>query len=60
MVVPVLNVNEKIYIPAEFFAEVYGISYRYVSEHQTLIMYKNLNQLEEGKKATPNNIYKGN
>lgn len=48
--VPVLNINGRIYLSGEFFAEVYGISYRYVDEHQTLIMYKNLNQLSDPAK----------
>ena len=52
--VPVLNVNERMYVSGEFFAEVYGISYRYIQEHQTLVMYKNLNQLENP--AVPNEI----
>lgn len=54
MSVPIMNVNDTIYMSAEFFAETYDISYRYISELQTIIMYKNLNQLSEP--SIPNQI----
>lgn len=54
--VPILNVNETIYMSAEFFAETYGVSYRYLPEHEFLVMYKNLNQLKDP--SVPNQINK--
>lgn len=54
MPVPVMNLKDTIYISAEFFAETYNISYRYISSLQTIVMYKNLNQLSEP--LTPNEI----
>lgn len=54
MTVSVMNVNDIIYVPAEFFAQTYGISYRYIPELQTIIFYKNLNQLSNP--SVPNEI----
>lgn len=54
MAVPVMNVKDTIYMPAEFFAETYDISYRFISSLQTIVMYKNLNQLSDP--STPNEI----
>ncbi len=54
MPVPVMSINNTIYISAEFFAQTYGISYRYISDLQTIIMYKNLNQLSNP--SEPNEI----
>lgn len=52
--VPVLSLNDKTYISGEFFAETYGISYRFISDPGILIMYKNLNQLSNP--AIPNQV----
>lgn len=54
MAVPVMNINNTVYISAEFFAQTYDISYTYVSSLQTIVMYKNLNQLSDP--STPNQI----
>lgn len=54
MAVPVMNINNTIYISAEFFAQTYGIAYRYISDLQTLIMYNNVNQLSDP--SEPNEI----
>ncbi len=54
MKVPVLNINDTIYISGEFFAEAYGVSYRYVEDQELLVFYYNLNQLENP--AIPNEI----
>lgn len=51
---PVLSINDKTYISGEFFAETYGISYRFVSDPGILIMYKNLNQLSNP--SIPNQV----
>ncbi len=50
----VMNIDNTIYISAEFFAQTYNISYRYISDLQTIVMYKNLNQLSEP--SIPNQI----
>lgn len=54
MKVPVLNINDTIYISGEFFAEAYGVSYRYVEDQELLVFYHNLNQLKNP--AIPNEI----
>ena len=54
MPVPIMSINNTIYISAEFFAQTYGISYRYISDLQTIIFYSNLNQLSDP--STPNQI----
>ena len=56
MKVPVLNINDTIYISGEFFAEAYGVSYRYVEDQDLLVFYHNLNQLKNP--AIPNEINK--
>lgn len=40
-----LNVNGANYIPVEFFAQTYGISYSYSADKGVIVMYNNLNQL---------------
>lgn len=54
MPVPIMNIRDTIYISAEFFAETYDISYRYIADLETIIIYKNLNQLSEP--SIPNQI----
>lgn len=56
MSVPVMNINNTIYISAEFFAETYGIAYRYISELETIVMYNNLNQLSDPSEPNEINI----
>lgn len=54
--VPILNYNDVVYMSAEFFAECYDISYKYVADHEFLVLYYNLVQLE--KPSVPNQIHK--
>ena len=54
--VPILNYNDTIYMSAEFFAECYDISYKYVADSEFLILYDNLVQLENP--SVPNQIHK--
>ncbi|MDR1627210.1 MAG: copper amine oxidase N-terminal domain-containing protein [Oscillospiraceae bacterium] len=54
MKVPVLNINDTIYISGEFFAQAYGVSYKYVEDQELLVFYHNLNQLKNP--AVPNQI----
>ncbi len=56
MPVPILNFNNTIYMSAEFFAECYDISYKYVPEQECLILYNNLVQL--GNPSVPNQLNK--
>ena len=41
---------------AEFFAECYDISYKYIADGEFLVLYNNLVQLE--KPSVPNQIHK--
>ncbi len=54
--VPILNFNDTIYMSAEFFAEAYDISFRYIEDHECFVFYKNLVQLENP--AVPNELNK--
>ena len=54
--VPILNYNDTIYMSAEFFAECYDISYKYIADGEFLVLYNNLVQLE--KPSVPNQIHK--
>ena len=54
--VPILNYNDVVYMSAEFFAECYDISYKYVADSEFLVLYYNLVQLE--KPSVPNQIHK--
>jgi hypothetical protein len=56
MPVPVLNFKNKVYMSGEFFAQAYGISYKYLSTQECLIFYKNLNQLSNP--SVPNQLEK--
>lgn len=56
MAVPILNFNDTIYMSAEFFAEAYDISYKYVKQHECLVFYNNLVQLSNV--STPNQLNK--
>lgn len=56
MPVPILNFNNTIYMSVEFFAECNEISYKYVPEHECLILYKNLVQLNNP--SVPNQLNK--
>ncbi len=56
MPVPILNFNNKIYMSAEFFAQAYDISYKYLPEQECLIFYKNLVQLDNP--SVPNQLDK--
>lgn len=49
-----LNFNNVYYIPAEFFANAYGVQYIYSEDSQCMIMYGNLNQLRN--KTTANKL----
>ncbi len=57
MPVPILSFNDTIYMSVEFFAEAYDISYRYLSNYDLIILYKNLNQLKNP--SVPNQLNKG-
>lgn len=57
MNVPILNYKNTIYMSAEFFAEAYDIDYKYDAEHEFLIFYNNVVQLENS--SVPNQINKG-
>lgn len=46
MPVPILSFEDTIYMSVEFFAEAYGIKFKYLQEHDFLILYDNLVQLE--------------
>lgn len=52
--VPVLNVDETLYLSAESFAQMYDISYRWIESQKCIIFYHNLNQLED--KNVPNEL----
>lgn len=54
--VPILNYKDTVYMSAEFFAECYDISYKYVADGEFLILYDNLVQLENP--SVPNQIHK--
>lgn len=56
MVVPILNFNDTIYMSAEFFAEAYDISYKFLSDQECLVFYKNLVQLSNV--SVPNQLNK--
>lgn len=56
MPVPILNFKNTIYMSAEFFAECYDISYKYVPEQECLILYNNLLQLSNP--SVPNQLNK--
>lgn len=56
MPVPILSFNNTNYISVESFAEFYDISYRFLPEYDFLILYKNLNQLENP--SVPNKLSK--
>ncbi len=56
MSVPIMSIENTIYIPVEFFAETYDISYRYISDLQTVILYNNLNQLTDSTTANQINM----
>lgn len=45
MPVAIMNFNNKYYISAESFAEIYGISYKYLPSSNFIVLYKNLVQL---------------
>ena len=55
--VPILSFEDTIYMPVEFFAEAYDISYKYIAEHEFLVLYKNLVQLKNP--SVPNQLSKG-
>lgn len=57
MAVPILNYNNTIYMSAEFFAEAYDIDYKYDAEHEFLVFYNNLVQLQNT--SVPNKLHKG-
>ncbi len=56
MPVPILNFNNTIYMSVEFFAQAYDISYKYLPEQETAILYKNLVQLSNP--SVPNQLNK--
>jgi len=56
MPVPILSFNDTIYMSVEFFAEAYDISFRYLPEHDFIVLYKNLNQLKNP--SVPNQLNK--
>ncbi len=56
MPVPILNFKNKIYMSAEFFAQAYDMSYKYLSEQECFIFYKDLVQLSNT--SVPNQIEK--
>lgn len=56
MAVPILNFNDTIYMSAEFFAEAYDISCKYVKQHECLVFYNNLVQLSNV--SVPNKLNK--
>lgn len=56
MPVPVLSFKNKIYMSAEFFAQAYDISYKYLADQECLIFYKNLVQL--ANPSVPNQLEK--
>lgn len=57
MVTPILNYDNTIYMSGEFFADAYDIGCKYDAEHEFLIFYNNLVQLENP--SVPNQINKG-
>lgn len=56
MPVPILNFKNTIYMPVEFFAECYDISYKYIPDQECLILYHNLVQLSNP--SVPNQLNK--
>jgi len=56
MPVPILNFQDTIYMSVEFFAEAYDISYKFLPQHNFIILYNNLNQLENP--SVPNELSK--
>ena len=56
MSVPILSYQDTIYMSVEFFAQAYDISYKYLPEHNFIILYNNLNQLTNP--SVPNELSK--
>ena len=50
----IISFEDTVYMPVEFFAEAYDISYKYLPEHDFIVLYKNLVQLENP--SVPNQL----
>ena len=57
MPVPILSFEDTTYMPVEFFAQAYDISYKWLADHDFIVLYKNLVQLENP--SVPNQLSKG-
>lgn len=57
MPVPILSFEDTTYMPVEFFAQAYDISYKWLADHDFIVLYKNLVQL--GNPSVPNQLSKG-
>ncbi len=57
MPVPILSFEDTTYMPVEFFAQAYDISYKWLADHDFIVLYKNLVQLENP--SIPNQLSKG-
>ena len=56
MPVPILSFEDTVYMSVEFFAQAYDISYKYIQDHDFIVIYGNLVQLENP--AVPNQLSK--
>ncbi len=57
MPVPILSFEDTVYMSVEFFAQAYDISYKQVPDHDFIVLYNNLVQLENP--AVPNQLSRG-